>query len=167
MDTTLSASGVSSERSGVASPDEVIGAATHAYLRGGGEGYVADLQALLDSEDPTVRSGAATALGVIGDDRALPSLRSASADSDASVAAAAALARARLGDASAPNEACERLLEQLRYGDPEQRALAARALGALGLSKACGALAFALGDIEPEVRHDAADALAMLVSTPA
>jgi HEAT repeat protein len=144
---------------------EVISAATHGYLLGEGERFVGELLALLHSLDPSVRSQAATVLGVIGDERVLPSLRSASEDTDASVAAAAALARARLGDTSALPEACQRLTEQLRYGNPEQRALAARALGALGLHDACGPLAEALQDLDPDVRLDAVDALARLVAT--
>jgi HEAT repeat protein len=146
-------------------PAEVISAATHGYLLGEGERYVGQLLALLHSIEPSVRSEAATVLGVIGDERVLPSLRAATEDIDASVAAAAALARARLGDTSALQEACERLSVQLRYGDSEQRALAARALGALGLHDACGPLAEALRDLDPDVRTDARDALDRLVAT--
>jgi HEAT repeat protein len=140
----------------------VISVATHNGLRGEGERFVGELLGLLHSADPSIRSAAATALGVIGDERVVPSLRTAAWDSDPSVAAAAALARARLGDTSAPQEACERLSEQLRDGDSEQRALAARALGALGLHDAYGPLVDALKDREPEVRRDAADALGQL-----
>ena len=122
----------------------VISAATHNGLRGDGERFVGELLGLLHSLDPSIRSAAATALGVIGDERVIPSLRSAADDPDPTVAAAAALARARLGDASAPQEACERLSQQLRDGDTEQRALAARALGALGLHDAYGPLVDAL-----------------------
>jgi HEAT repeat protein len=145
-------------------PAAVISAATHGYLLGDGDRFIGELLGLLHSIDPSIRSAAATALGVIGDERVIPSLRCASEDTDASVAAAAALARARLGDESAPQEACERLSEQLRCGDSEQRALAARALGALGLRQACAPLAEALADVEPEVRRDAADALTRLVA---
>ncbi len=146
-------------------PAAVISAATHGYLLGEGERHVGQLLALLHSLDPSVRSEAATVLGVIGDERVLPSLRMATEDTDATVAAAAALARARLGDTSALPEACERLSVQLRYGDSEQRALAARALGALGLHDACGPLAEALKDLDPDVRLDARDALDRLVAT--
>jgi HEAT repeat protein len=145
----------------------VISTATHNGLRGDGERFVGELLGLLHSLDPSIRSAAATALGVIGDERVIPSLRSAVGDPDPSVAAAAALARARLGDRSAPQEACERLSEQLRDGDSEQRALAARALGALGLHDAYGPLVDALSDREPDVRRDAADALGRLGDTHA
>lgn len=145
-------------------PGDVIDAATHACLLGDCESYLNEVQGLLRDDDPSIRSGAATALGVIGDERVLASLRSVSQDSDASVAAAAALARARLGDASAPAEACGHLTRQLRCADPEKRALAARALGALGLREAREPLLGALRDVEPDVRHDAADALRMLLA---
>ena len=140
----------------------IISSATHNGLRGDGDRFVGELLGLLHSLDPSIRSAAATALGVIGDERVVPSLRSAADDPDPSVAAAAALARARLGDRSAPQEACKRLSEQLRDGDSEQRALAARALGALGLHDAYGPLIDALNDREPDVRRDAADALGQL-----
>jgi HEAT repeat protein len=140
----------------------LISRATHNGLRGDGERFVGELLGLLHSADPSIRAASATALGVIGDARIIPSLRSASEDPDSSVAAAAAVARARLGDASAPQEACERLSEQLREGDSEQRALAARALGALGLHDAYGPLVDALKDREAEVRRDAAYALGRL-----
>jgi HEAT repeat protein len=123
---------------------------------------VGELLGLLHSGDPSIRSAAATALGVIGDERIIPSLRAAAHDPNTSVAAAAALARARLGDESAPQEACVCLSEQLRDGDSEQRQLAARALGALGLHDAYGPLVDALKDGEPDVRRDAADALGQL-----
>jgi len=145
----------------------VIATATHNGLRGEGERFVGELLGLLHSLDPSIRSAAATALGVVGDERVIPSLRSAADDPDPSVAAAAALARARLGDKSAPQEACERLSQQLRDGDTEQRALAARALGALGLHDAYGPLVDALNDGEPDVRRDAADALGQLGDTQA
>ncbi len=145
-----------------ADPASAISIATHNGLRGDGERFVGELLGLLHSGDPAIRSAAATALGVIGDERIIPSLRAAADDPEACVAAAAALARARLGDGSAPQEACERLSRQLRDGDSEQRQLAARALGALGLHDAYGPLVDALKDGEPDVRRDAADALGQL-----
>jgi HEAT repeat protein len=143
-------------------PGRVISMATHDGLHGGGERFVGELLGLLHSSDPTIRAAAATALGIIGDERAIGSLRAASEDLDSTVAAAAALARSRLGDESAPHEACARLSSQLREGDAEQRALAARALGALGLHDGYGPLVDALKDQEPTVREDAAEALGRL-----
>lgn len=136
--------------------------ATHDGIQGDGVRFVGELLGLLHSADPAVRAAAATALGIIGDERAIGSLRAASDDPDSTVAAAAALARARLGDESAPLEACARLSVQLREGDSEQRALAARALGALGLHDGYGPLVDALKDGEAGVREDAAEALGRL-----
>jgi HEAT repeat protein len=152
--------------SGVAPKDSaaVIDQATHNSLRGEGERFVGELLGLLHSTAAHIRSAAATALGIVGDDRVVPSLRAASDDPDPSVATAATIARARLGDESAPREACERLVRQLRDGDAEERALAARALGALGLRDGYGPLVDALRDREPEVRRDAADAIARLTT---
>lgn len=143
-------------------PHALIRKATSGGLQGDGDRFVGELLGLLHSSDPSVRSSAATALGIIGDERVIPSLRSAADDPDATVAAAAAIARARLGDVSAPKEACERLSDLLRGGDAEQRAMAARALGALGLHDAYCPLVDALGDEVADVRRDAADALGRL-----
>ena len=143
-------------------PSALINAATHNALRVDGEGFVGELLGLLHSASASIRSSAATALGMIGDDRVIPSLRAASEDPETEVATAAVIARARLGDESAPQEACKRFTTQLREGDAEERALAARALGALGLSEGYGPLVDALRDREPDVRRDAADAIAHL-----
>lgn len=142
--------------------EQMVSMATRDGLKGNGERFVDELLGLLHSADAAVRSAAATALGIIGDERAVAPLRAASGDPDSGVAAAAALARARLGDESAPHEACMRLSAQLRDGDVEQRALAARALGALGLHDAYGPLVDALKDRDADVREDAAEALGRL-----
>jgi len=84
-------------------PDQVISLATHDGLRGEGERFVGDLLGLLHSVDSAIRTAAATALGMIGDERAVDSLRAASEDPDSTVAAAAAPARPRLGDETAPH----------------------------------------------------------------
>lgn len=143
-------------------PGRMIKTATRNGMRGDGERFVGMLLGLLHSADAAIRAAAATALGIIGDERAVGSLRAASDDPDSVVAAAAALARARLGDESAPHEACSRLSTQLRDGDAEQRALAARALGALGLHDGYGPLVDALKDGEAGVRADAAAALGQI-----
>lgn len=145
-------------------PLAVINAATHNALRVDGERFVGELLGLLHSASAAIRSAAATALGMVGDDRLIPSLRAASEDPDPSVATAAVIARARLGDESAPQEACERLTRQLREGDSEERALAARTLGALGRSEGYPSLVEALRDREPDVRRDAADAIDRLTA---
>jgi len=158
------ASGTAQNAPSPMDPSAVISAATHNALRVEGEGFVGELLGLLHSASAAIRSAAATALGMAGDDRLIPSLRAASEDPDPSVATAAVIARARLGDESAPQEACECLSRQLREGDSEERALAARALGALGLKDGYPPLVEALRDREPDVRRDAADAIDRLTT---
>lgn len=143
-------------------PVRAISMATQSGIRGEGERFLGEVLGLLHNGDPAIRTAAATALGVIGDERTLTSLKAASEDPDGGVAAAATLARARLGDPSAPHEACERLSARLRDGETDERACAARALGALGLHDAYGPLLDALHDGAPEVREDAAEALGRL-----
>lgn len=142
-------------------PEVVAWAATRLGMRGDDRAVDA-LCALLGHEEGAVRSAAATAIGLIGSERAMVRLREAVLDADADVAQAAALALARMGDAEATTDACARLKAHLRGGDPEERALAARALGVLGMCDSYDALALALCDPDPGVRGDAATALGQL-----
>jgi HEAT repeat protein len=142
-------------------PEIVAWAATRLGMRGDDRSVDA-LCGLLGHVEGAVRSAAATALGLIGSERAMVRLREAVRDVDADVAQAAALALARMGDADATADACTRLKTHLRGGDAEERAHAARALGALGMCDSYDELSLALGDPDPGVRGDAAAALGQL-----
>jgi HEAT repeat protein len=142
-------------------PEVVAWAATRLGMRGDDHSVDA-LCGLLVRTEAAVRSAAATALGLIGSARAMTRLREVVRDSDPRVAQAAALALARIGDEGATADACRSLKSRLSAGDPEERALAARALGALGVCGSYEVLALALGDPDPGVRGDAAAALGQL-----
>ncbi len=133
-------------------------AATALGLRGEADGYDA-LSELLRSGDADEREAGAFALGLLGDERAVEPLVLALDDSDPHVSQAAALALTRLGDRRGADAAWGRLLSQLAEGDEEERAFAARTLGALSDLRAGDALAGALHDPSADVRADAACAL--------
>lgn len=142
-------------------PEVVAWAATRLGMRGD-DCSVDALCGLLGRSEPAVRSSAATALGLIGSERAMAPLRETVRDTDPRVAQAAALALARMGDSDARADVCGRLKARLSRGDPEERALAARALGALGGCDSYDVLALALRDPDAGVRGDAAAALGQL-----
>ncbi len=113
----------------------------------------------LESDDATLREAAAGALGLLGHTQAVDRLVEALSDREPKVARAAALSLRRLGDDRGSDAVRGDLMGQLRDGDQEQRAYAARTLGALGDDRATGALVERLGDPAAEVRADAAEAL--------
>jgi HEAT repeat protein len=141
--------------------EAVARAATQLGMRGDDHAVDA-LVALLRRADASVRTAAATALGLIGSERGLAHLRTASSDADPRVAQAASIALTRIGDERASADASAVIRAHLHDGDPEQRALAARALGALGDADSCDALCDAMGDTMDEVRVDAARALGQI-----
>lgn len=133
-------------------------AATTLGLRGDSRA----LQPLLDrlgASDAQIREAAASALGLLGIDEASDDLVAALSDPDAVVGRAAAIALTRLGDDRGLRAAWDGLVSQLREGDAEERAFAARTLGALGTGGACDELVHALQDPSPDVRADVAEAL--------
>jgi HEAT repeat protein len=142
-------------------PEGVAAAVTRAGMRGDRDAVDA-LLVLLGHADGGVRSAAATALGLIGSDKALEALRAATLGDDEDLAQAATFALTRMGDPSAARDACGRLVVQLGDHDPEQRALAARALGALAACDCVPAVCEALRDPDDCVRIDAAAALGMI-----
>jgi HEAT repeat protein len=135
------------------------------------EDYAAALASKVPStsrgEPPWTRpmAGAAEALGLLGDQRAVVSLRRLAADPVSSIACSAAVALARLGDDGADL----RLVALSAAGDGHEGAEErARACGGLGLlaegghalgTEAHGALLTRLQDTQPEVRSAAVHAL--------
>lgn len=124
------------------------------------------LRLLGDDSNAHQAVGAAEALGLLKDERAIPALQRASRGSRSRLATAAAVALARLGEVSAE----ERLVE-LAYGDrghegADMRESSINALGLLAASReeSLGESAFntlysGLSDSQPEVRGAAARAL--------
>lgn len=142
-------------------PEVVAWAATRLGMRGDDRALEA-IVSLLGHSDTRVRTAAATALGLLGCERALGDLRDAVGDPERGVAEAAAIALARIGDAGAVADACSRLKERLVDGSSEERAHAARALGALRMCDSYDALSLALRDADPGVRRDVAASLGQL-----
>lgn len=142
-------------------PEVVAWAATRLGMRGDDSALEA-IVGLLDHTDANVRMAAATALGLLGSERALGDLRTAATDPDHGVSQAASIALARIGEDGAVDEACKRLKVKLVGGSAEERALAARALGALGPCDSYDALSAALHDADAGVRRDAAASLGQL-----
>lgn len=117
------------------------------------------LMSLLQNPDPSARAAAAGALGLLGHERAVPALREACEDADSSVAAAASVALQRIGVEGCSDQACASLLSEMQGDDPERRALAARALGGLKDCASVAPLIERLGDVNAQVRADAAGSL--------
>lgn len=141
-------------------------AATTLGLRGDSRA----LEPLLDrlkGEDATVREAAAVALGLLGVQEASDDLVEALSDTHHAVARAAAIALTRLGDDRGLRAAWDGLVSQLRDGDEEERAFAARTLGALGTGGACDELVAALRDPSADVRADVAEALGKIADVRA
>ncbi len=139
-------------------PEVVRWAACGLGLRG----FPRSLTPLLDmttSDDPTRREVAADALGLLGDVRAISALVVLIEDPDARVRRAAAVSLKRLGDERGSKAVCDDLVSQLRDGNAEERAFAARALGALCDRSTTAALVESLSDACVDVRTYAAEAL--------
>jgi len=136
-------------------------AATTLGLRGD-DRALAPLMEQLHSDEVLLREAAAGALGLLGHQEAIEPLADALNDPDERVVRAAALSLTRLGDARGAAAVHGGLVAQLREGDEEQRAFAARTLGALGDRRASEPLVVALADPSDEVRADAAEALGKL-----
>jgi vesicle coat complex subunit len=142
-------------------PETVAHAATILGLRGEARASDALIQ-LLYHRDAAARGAAATALGLIGLESAIPFLRQATSDCDPEVAAAACVALQRIGDPDSADGACDSLIAELSAPDAERRALAARALGGLMRQNAVDPLLEALQDPSAQVRADAAGSLGWL-----
>ncbi len=109
-----------------------------------------------DSAAPATRAAVASALGRIGNPRALPGLLDLLRDLAAPVRIAAARSLAELGDESAVNP----LVDELRDDDPAMRLAAVEALGRIGSRLADGPLSALAGtDPSPDVRQAAEKAL--------
>ena len=122
---------------------------------------VSDIAATLDwaaDEDPQVRRYLVTALGYLGDRRAVPSLIAALDDPDADTRLWAAQALGTLGDTTGLAALAGRLADP----DPAVRKQAAWSLGEIGDRAAASALRTALVDAVDDVRWNAALALARL-----
>ncbi|UCH96466.1 MAG: HEAT repeat domain-containing protein [Candidatus Aminicenantes bacterium] len=113
---------------------------------------------LLKSPSASVREHAASALGELGDLRAVPELIKALRDEDAVVREHAATALGRLGD----KQAVPALIKVLRDEDAVVREHAATALAKLGDKQAVPALIRALRDENAVVREHVASALGRL-----
>ncbi len=126
------------------------------------------LVSILDRpEDQRQQAGAAEALGLLGDPRALGALHKASRVSNPTVACAAAVAMARLGDAQAENFLVSMASTDKGHAHAEMRARAMLALGLLGQqgqdsTRSLEALIKGLKDSQPEVRSAAARSLGHL-----
>jgi HEAT repeat protein len=118
-------------------------------------------QLLSEDDDPMVRQAAAVSLGVVGDDGVEDALLKATKDpsSDVRFHVAAALPRLKADVVYAPL----RLL--ITDEDPTVRANAVAALGDIPIKKAADEIAGCLNDRYPEVRLEAAIALARMDDT--
>lgn len=153
-------------------------AALLAIRRIGGAGLIPLLQTLNDS-DATMRQAALTALGALGEARAIQPVRSRLADPELRVRQAAAAALARLAmsqgrrdpstnaSTSLPSlrEAVLPLADCLADDSPTVRAAAATALGHIGDTAALPALLRRLADPEATVRSATAEALGRLAQS--
>ena len=119
---------------------------------------IADTLAWAADEDPQVRRYLVTALGFLGDRRAVPALIEALDDPDADTRLWAAQALGTLGDRAS----LAALSGCLADPDPAVRKQAAWSLGELGDTAAAPALRSALADAVDDVRWNAALALARL-----
>ncbi len=120
-----------------------------------------ELDRLIDQlkrNDSTMRAKAASALGRLGDKRAVEPLIAALKDNDARVRMSAALALAALGD----KRAVEPLIAALKDEDRRVRSMSAMALNMLGDKRAVEPLIAALKDEDRSVRLSASDALGNL-----
>lgn len=116
---------------------------------------------LLDPDEiAEVRANAATALGLMGDGRAIEPLLDCLAEDEYRVRASAIFALGILGD----SRAIEAVSRFLHAKDNHLRYLAATALGNIHDPRALAPLIVALGDKEPRVRIAAAEGLGKLKS---
>jgi hypothetical protein len=124
-------------------------------LSGIGMPAVPALLDALKNQDPSVRSGAASALGNIGDPQVIPALLDALKDQDGSVRSEAVNALGFIRDP----QVIPALLEALKDQDGSVRSGAASALGYTGDPQVIPALLDALKDQDGSVRSGAARSL--------
>jgi HEAT repeat protein len=127
-------------------------------LAGLGEEAFDSLLAVLNNPKAKGRAHAAAALGLIGDQRAVPVLLKALRDNDPVLRSRAAVALGRVGD---PN-AFDSLVEALRDSKPHVHRDALWALSELGDQRTLGLLMRALRDPSRYMRKLAADCLGEL-----
>ena len=108
--------------------------------------------------DRLARRGAAEALAILGDTRAVKPFIAALADDDEEVQWIAAEALGKLGD----TRAVEPLIAALEESEKEVREIAAQAMGKLGNTRAVEPLIAAFGDSYGSMRRSAAEALGKL-----
>lgn len=136
---------------------ELEDSVTRALLRQG-TAAVNPLISKLGSTDPWVRTTAASILGELGDERAVPELLSVM-DSDAEVASAAALALGRIG-----GEAFIHLLRIVEDGEGDKRVAAAKGLTFLSDPSAESRLMKLLNDQDPSIRCAIVEAIGNIAS---
>jgi len=138
----------------------VIVAASYAMGRLGSTEYYQVIRKAADSKDQTVRANAVFLLGKIGDQRELNLLKSVQEDnySTDKVRFQCLEARARLGD----EEVLKRLWALAFSAYADDRAIAIRAIGALGTARAKEILGTKLDDTVLEVQLVAAEQLGRL-----
>jgi HEAT repeat protein len=112
------------------------------------------IEALNFPDDPNIRLDAASALGQIGDSRAVKPLIAA-LDDQQGVIEMAALALGEMGDP----RAVDPLTEPLNHGNWEVRSSAAKALGKIGDERAVDPLTKLLDDRNESVRWHTVQAL--------
>ena len=148
-----SRNGQPSDENRQSTPDSMARAITQA------QNDDSSLNALLQAlrvDDPGVREQAVSALGRLGDVRAVPYLLEVLNDPSADVREHVASALGSLGDGRAVEPLCQTLLADTNAGVREH---AAMALGETRDSRALEALSAALNDPSDEVRWHAAEAI--------
>jgi len=136
------------------------GTREHAVRALGALGVVAVEPLILALDDPDwhVRTGAAVALRIIGDERAIEPLIKMLGDRNRFVRREAAKSLGRIGDA----RVVEPLIHVLRDQDTGVRGKAVTALGRLGDIRARGPLQQMATDPDPDIRLAAMDAISKL-----
>lgn len=120
------------------------------------------LIAALRDSNSEMRSAAASALGKLGDTRAVEPLIAVLEDSESNARERATIALGKLGDV----RAVEPLIPALRDSNSDVRSAAATALGRLGDVRAVEPLTVALADMDRYVQKSVTEALAKIRQKP-
>lgn len=125
----------------------------------GREEDIAVLLGWMESGPAEVRVAVATALGLLGETSAIEPLAGLLSDDDLEVRRAAAVALCRLGDPRAASALWDVLAAMSLSDDAGVRCLAARTLRAVPTVRSAELLEALTGDLDPDVRADAAESL--------